>query len=341
MRALTPGSAAVRELPDPEPSEGEVLVAVEAVGGCGTDREILAGDDGAAPEREDPLVLGHESIGRLLDAPSDSGLPEEDLVVAIVRHPDPVPCANCAAGEWDMCRDALYTEHGIKGRHGFLRELYRTAASQLVRVDPSLGLLGVLLEPTSVVAKAWEHTEAVARRAAWAPQSVLVTGAGPIALLAALLGVQWGVNVHVVDRVEDGPKPELVRALGATYHATPVQELGRRFDVVLEATGVGAVIAAVLGITGPNGVVCLTGVSSPGRRISVDLGALNREWMLENDALIGSVNANRRHYAAAAQALASADREWLARLVTRQVPLERYEEALTPRPGDVKTVVTL
>lgn len=346
MRALTvtpgtPGSAAVRELPEPDPSEGEVLVAVEAVGVCGTDREILAGDYGAAPEGEDLLVLGHESIGRVLEAPSDSGFSEGDRVVAIVRHPDPVPCANCAAGEWDMCRNGLYTEHGIKGRHGFLRELYRTAASQLVRVDPSLGLLGVLLEPTSVVAKAWEHTEAVARRAAWAPQSVLVTGAGPIGLLAALLGVQRGLDVHVVDQVEDGPKPELVRALGATYHARPVQELGRRFDVVLEATGVGVVIAAVLDITGPNGVVCLTGVSSPGRRISVDLGALNREWVLENDALIGSVNANRRHYDIAAQALATADREWLARLVTRQVPLERYEEALTARPADVKTVVTL
>lgn len=51
---------------------------------------------------------------------------------------------------------------------------------------------------------------------------------------------------------------------------------------------------------------------SPGRRISVDLGALNRGWVLDNDALIGSVNVNRRNYEAAAQALASADPEWLA-----------------------------
>lgn len=79
-----------------------------------------------------------------------------------------------------MCRNGLYTERGIKQRHGFLRERYRADVSQLVGIDPSLGVLGVPLEPASVVAKAWEHTEAVARRAAWAPESVLVTGAGPI-----------------------------------------------------------------------------------------------------------------------------------------------------------------
>lgn len=96
----------------------------------------------------------------------------------------------------------------------------------------------------------------------------------------------------MVDRVEDGPKPALVRALGATYHARP----GR---------------SSAGSSTSPwrqPGSVSL----SPGRRISVDLGALNRGWVLDNDALIGSVNVNRRNYEAAAQALASADPEWLA-----------------------------
>jgi len=54
-------------------------------------------------------------------------------------------------------------------------------------VDPALGILGVLLEPATVVAKAWDHIEKIGRRAAWAPEKVLVTGAGPIGLLAALL----------------------------------------------------------------------------------------------------------------------------------------------------------
>lgn len=346
MRALTvlPGtsrSAAVGEVPEPDPADGEVLVTVDAVGICGTDREILSGQYGTAPEGEQRLVLGHESVGRVLEAPPGSDLRPGERVVAIVRHPDPVPCRNCAVGEWDMCRNGLYTEHGIKGRHGFLRERYRESAGHLVRVDPALGLRAVLLEPASVVAKAWEHAEAVGRRAAWAPERVLVTGAGPVGLLAALFGVQRGLEVHVVDLAEDGLKPELVRALGGHYHSRPVQELGLEVDVVIEATGVGAVVAAVLDVTGPNGVVCLTGVSSPGRRLSLDLGALNREWVLDNDVLIGSVNANRRHYDLAAGALAAADPQWLDRLITRQVPLEAYAEAIEPRSDDIKTVVTL
>lgn len=345
MRALTltpgrAGSARLRKMDDPGPEQGEVLVAVQAIGVCGTDREILAGTYGRAPEGEACLVLGHESLGRVLEAPPDSGLAPGDPVVGIVRHPDPVPCVNCAAGEWDMCRNGRYTEHGISGRHGFARERYRAAPDSLVPVDPALGRLGVLLEPASVVAKAWEQIERIGRRAVWAPERVLVTGAGPVGLLAALLGVQRGLEVLVVDLATSGPKPDLVRDLGAQYSCTPVGDLAAGFDVVLECTGVPAVVADVLSVTGRNGVVCLAGVSGPGRRVSLDLGALNREWVLENDVVFGSVNANRRHYELAARALAAADRSWLQRFITRQVPVEDFADAVPARADDVKTVLT-
>jgi delta 1-pyrroline-5-carboxylate dehydrogenase len=63
--------------------------------------------------------------------------------------------------------------------------------------------------------------------------------------------------------------------------------------------------------------------------------------VLENDVVVGSVNANLRHYAAASDALAAADPQWLARLVTRRVPLERYAEALEARADDIKVVLAL
>jgi threonine dehydrogenase-like Zn-dependent dehydrogenase len=336
-----PGTVTVKDLPEPEERDGDVLVRVRSVGVCGTDREIAAGTYGEAPPGSPHLVLGHESLGRVVSAPAGAPVNEGDLVVGIVRRPDPVPCVSCAAGEWDMCRNGRYTEHGIKAVDGFARELYRADADALVRVDDSLGDLGVLLEPASVVAKAWEHAEAIGGRAVWKPQRVLVTGAGPVGLLAALLGVQRGLEVHVLDVVTDGPKPELVRDLGATYWTTPVPELPVDVDVVIECTGVGAVIADVLSATGPHGVVCLAGVSGPGRRLSLDLGALNREWVLENDAVFGSVNANRRHYEAAAEALAKANADWLGRLVTRRVPLDRFGEAMDAQPHDVKVVLDL
>ena len=106
-------------------------------------------------------------------------------MVGIVRRPDPVPCPNCAVGEWDMCRNGQYTERGIKEIHGFMSERWRIEPEYAIKVDPSLGILGVLLEPTTVITKALEQVVAVGQRAFWEPKTLLVTGAGPIGLLAA------------------------------------------------------------------------------------------------------------------------------------------------------------
>ena len=185
---LEKGSVDLTDLPDPPEADGPVLVQTRAVGVCGTDIEIIDGDYGWAPPGEERLAIGHESLGEVLEAPDGLGLAEGDLVVGIVRRPDPVPCANCAVGEWDMCRNGKYTEWGIKEHHGYARERYRIPAGFAVKVDAALGDLGVLLEPATVVAKAWDHISRIGRRAAWQPATVLVTGAGPIGLLAALLG---------------------------------------------------------------------------------------------------------------------------------------------------------
>ena len=333
------GSAAVTEIPEPPAADGALLVWALGVGICGTDLEIVRGDYGAAPRGRARLVIGHESLGRVEDAPKGSGFAPGDLVVGFVRRPDPVPCANCAAGEWDMCRNGLYTERGIKERDGYCAERYRIEPEFAVRADPKLGANAVLIEPASVVAKAWDHIERIGRRAHWTPRCALVTGAGPIGLLAALLSVQRGLETHVVDVVTDGPKPELVRRLGATYHVNGIRGLGFAPDIVLECTGVGGVLVDVLGLAMPDGIVCLAGVSSGGHRLPLDLGLVNRDLVLHNTVVFGSVNANRAHYAAAADALAKADQAWLARLVTRRVPLDRFADALVRRPDDVKVVI--
>ena len=344
MRALTvkPGHAhdlALTELPEPDPADGAVLVQGLALGICGTDLEIVAGEYGEAPPGADRLILGHESLGRVLEDPSGT-LSAGDLVVGFVRRPDPVPCPNCAAGEWDMCSNGRYTEHGIKGLPGFGAERFRLEPDRLVRVDPALESAGVLLEPTSVVAKAWDHVERIGARSRGTPRRVLVAGAGPIGLLAALLGAQRGLDVHVLDQVTQGPKPGLVADLGATYHSTP-DTAPTDADIVIECTGVAEVVFDVIDRTTSNGIVCLTGVSSGGHRLTLDGGAINRELVLENDVVFGSVNANRRHYEAAATALTAADPQWLARLITRRVPLPDFADALERRPEDVKVVLQL
>ena len=329
------------DLADPPLSDGPILVKTIAVGVCGTDLEICAGAYGTAPAGSERLVIGHESLGRVIDAPAAGAVQAGDLVVGIVRRPDPTPCPNCAIGEWDMCSNGSYTERGIKERHGYASEHYRIDPAYVVKLDPALGDLGVLLEPTSVVAKAWDHIGRIgARSAAWSPKTILVCGAGPIGLLAALLGVQKGYDVHVVDRVEDGPKPQIVGDLGATYHHDAIVTLAPMADVVIECTGVPQVVVDVLGHTAPDAIVCLTGVSSGGRTLQFDAGEVNREMVLGNAVVFGSVNANRRHYEAGAAALALADPAWLARLITRRIPLESFADALVRHPDDVKTVIT-
>jgi threonine dehydrogenase-like Zn-dependent dehydrogenase len=344
MKAVTvePGranDARLEDVSEPDVHDGAVLVEAIAVGVCGTDVEIVEGKYGWAPPGRTRLVLGHESLGRVLDPGPNSGLRKGDLVVGIVRRPDPIPCSNCAVGEWDMCRNGQYTERGIKQIDGFMSERWRIEPEYAMKVEPSLGLLGVLLEPTTVVAKAWEQVQAVGRRALWEPRTALVTGAGPIGLLAALVGRQRGLDVHVLDRADSGPKPGLVRSLGATYHTGSATGIGFNPDVIVECTGAGQVIADSLRTVAAGGVVCLTGVGSGGVAMSGAAADVAATMVLQNNVVVGSVNANKRHWYKAAQELARTDRSWLARLITRREQPAAFMRALRRQPDDIKVVI--
>jgi threonine dehydrogenase-like Zn-dependent dehydrogenase len=348
MRALTvrtgkADSLKLRDVADPSAGKSELLVEGIAVGVCGTDREIIAGDYGRSPPGRDWLVLGHESLGRVRTAPSDSDFETGDLVVGVVRRPDPEPCGACGQGEFDMCRNGRYTERGIKQLDGYGSELWTVETEYAVRLDRRLERVGMLLEPTTVVAKAWDQIERIGARSWFEPRTVLVTGAGPIGLLAALLGQQRGLDVHVLDLPTKGPKPQLVHGVGATYHHSDIDAITTRVrpDIVIEATGVPSLVFGAIAGTASYGIVCLTGVSATGRNLRLDGGELNRDIVLQNDAVVGSVNANLRHYAQAADALAAADLDWLERLITRRVPLGSYADAFDPGEDETKVVIDL
>ncbi len=346
MRALTvapnvANSARIDDISDPPQSDGPILVRTWALGVCGTDREIVSGAYGWAPPGQKRLVIGHESLGKVEEAPAGSGFSKGDLVVGIVRRPDPVPCPACAVGEWDMCRNGRYTERGIKERNGYGADFFRIEPDFLVKLDGALGAEGVLVEPTSVVAKAWDHTERIGHRSrSWAPKLLLVTGAGPIGLLAALIGAQRGLEVHVLDHHDSLDKRRIIEAIGGTFHLGSLGDLDDiKPDILMECTGAPAVVRDVLGRTASGGIVCLVGVSAPGHCCDIDIGAVNRTMVLENDTVFGSVNANRKHYEDAVAVLRRADKSWLARLITRRVPPEQWTLALEPEPDDIKVVV--
>jgi glucose 1-dehydrogenase len=345
MKAITvepkkPGTAKLMDIPEPDIHEGSILVEAIAVGVCGTDVEIVEGKYGWAPPGQQHLVLGHESLGRVIDPGSSTGFKKGDLVVGIVRRPDPVPCPNCAVGEWDMCRNGLYTERGIKEIHGFMSERWRIEPEYAIKIDPSLGILGVLLEPTTVVTKALEQIGMIGRRSYWEPRTVLVTGAGPIGLLAALSLKIWGLEeVHVLDRMETGSKPDLVRGLGVTYHSGIVADLEFEPDAIIECTGVGQVIADCIHKIGSSGILCLTGVGQGGSIGAGVLADVAAAAVLRNNVIVGSVNANKRQWYRAGLTLAKADRSWLAKLINRREKPENFMKALERKPDDIKVVI--
>jgi threonine dehydrogenase-like Zn-dependent dehydrogenase len=346
LQAITilPGQAqsvSLTNVPEPQSNEGSLLVQAQQLGVCGTDFDLIAGEYGWAPERSTHLILGHESLGKVQQAPPESNFAPGDWVVGIVRRPDPEPCIACAAGEWDMCRNGRYTERGIKEKHGFGAERWRIEPEYAIKIEPSLSEVAILVEPGSVIAKAWEHIEHIGKRAYWRPQTMLVTGAGPIGLLAALVGRQHGLAVHVLDQVTDGPKPRLVEALGAKYYTGRVDQLGFTPDIVIECSGAATLMRDGMLSLANDGIFCMVGSSAHSQDVTVDVSRLNRLMVLGNAVAFGVVNANRRHYEQSADTLRRADRSWLQSLITRREPLANWRAAFQRQPNDVKVVIDL
>jgi threonine dehydrogenase-like Zn-dependent dehydrogenase len=327
------------DLPPAASAVGSLRVKGLAVGICGTDIEIIEGGYGEAPPGEQRLILGHESLGRVIEAPAGTDFAPGQLVVGIVRRPDPEPCDHCAVGEWDMCRNGLYRECGIKQQHGYASEEYRLEPEFAVAVDSGLGEFAVLLEPASVVAKACLHSLHFLKRTEVPPKTALITGAGPIGLLAALAACKYGLETYVVDIVESGPKPDLVRDLGAQYHTGSAADLDISPEVVIECTGIGAVLRDAGAKAAPGAVIALTGISAAPATTEVDLNVFNKNMVLSNKVLFGSVNAARSDYEAAARLLGRTDPRWLGRLISRRVPADHWREAIERQSDDVKVVL--
>jgi threonine dehydrogenase-like Zn-dependent dehydrogenase len=333
----TPGRAdttAVVELREPRPAPGELLLRTLEVGVCGTDREISAGAFGVAPEGSDRLLLGHEFLGVVEQG--GHGFARGDTVAATVRR-SCRRCDACAEGSPDACHTGDYAERGITRLDGFASELVVERAEHLVRVPSSLGSLGVLAEPGSVCARAVRHARAVGARQHWRTERALVVGTGAIGMLTSCFLRLDGFEVWTAGRSPATiPKARLVDAVGATYVSTTetplvtVAEEASGFDLVVEAAGDAQVMLDALGVLRRNGVACLLGVDGRRRDVTLEGRVLGVDAILENRAVIGSVNAHVRDWEAAVRRLDRARRRWpdaLEGFVGLRVPVDRFEEA--------------
>jgi threonine dehydrogenase-like Zn-dependent dehydrogenase len=351
--AIHPGQADslhLTEIPRDEPGAGEVLVRVRQVGICGTDRELIHGSFGTAPDGETSLVLGHEMLGQVAAVgPGVLDFTPGQLVTATVRRPD--GCPACAAGQPDMCQWLQYTERGIAGLHGFMTESVVEDARWLVSVPHELAHIGILVEPLSVVEKALRQANLIQRRlASWDPKTALVLGAGPIGLLGTLLLRSRGMEVVTMAR---RPAPhlasEIVEAAGARYAAmqeTSIQEVSATLppiDLIFEATGNAAPSFAAMEILGNNGVlVLLSGTGRPAE-LTVPAATINGSLLRGNKVVVGSVNSAREDFEAGVADLSRFETLWpglASRLITRHLDgLDDYARILDKPDGDIKTVI--
>ncbi|MBI3969025.1 MAG: glucose 1-dehydrogenase [Chloroflexi bacterium] len=351
MKAVTvtprqPHSGRIRDVPRPDAAAGQALVQVLNVGICGTDSEIHEGLYGEAPAGSDYLILGHESFGRVVEAPAGGALAPGDLAAAVVRRPG--QCVNCQRGEYDMCVDGDYRERGIRAMHGYMCEYYAESPEYLVKVPQQFKSIGVLMEPMSVVQKAIFQALKIQERMFWKPERALVVGAGPIGLLATLILRLRGIETYAVERTRKQSRTELLDEVGAGYIVTseePLLDAGKRLgrlDLIVEATGNASAVFESLQILGVNGVLCLTGVSGGTTRLEVPADQINLAMVLGNKTTFGSVNANRRYFEHGLADFEAAEQRWpgwLEQLITRRLPLDDFAEGLKRRRDDVKTIL--
>jgi threonine dehydrogenase-like Zn-dependent dehydrogenase len=353
---VNPKERSVRLVERPElrrPRGTEVLLRVLEVGICGTDREIFAFEHGAPPPGASELVLGHEALAEVVDVgPDVTWARAGELVVPTVRRPCPNPrCPACRQGRPDYCVTGEFSERGIARADGFLTEYVLEEERYLVPVPRVLAEVGVLVEPLSVVVKADEELMAVRARFGFEVPRLrgLVLGAGPVGLLGAMVLQAHGVETFVMSlEPEDDPRAELVRSTGASYvssNTTPLARLRERIggvDVVFEAVGVPEVAFGALPMLAANGVVVMSGIPAQKGPVPADLSRWMRDLVLNNQVVIGTVNAGRSAYEDSVHRLEQFMLLFpeAVRSLFQRWPLEEAPDVLVRRRG-IKDVITI
>jgi threonine dehydrogenase-like Zn-dependent dehydrogenase len=363
--AVAPGRRELSLVSEPVPAlrgPRDVKLRILDVGVCGTDKEICAFEYGTPPAGSEHLVIGHESLGEVVETgPEVMGFKPGDLVVTTVRRPCPhASCLTCRAGRQDYCFTGDFTERGIKQQHGFMTEFVVDDFGYMNLVPRELRRVGVLVEPLTIAEKALLQIWDVQERLRWTDacpgepmgkgRRAVVLGAGPVGLLGAMALMVSGFETTVYSRdLPDGSKARLVTSIGARYVSSQLSDARRLdeevgpIDLVYEAVGVADLIFDVMNVLAPNGAFVLTGVPPLKDAIPVQAHRLLRRMVLGNQVLLGSVNAGKDAFEGAIRHLAVFQQRWpaaLGELITGRFPVEAHRDLLLGRPAGIKNVIS-
>ncbi|MDD5369282.1 MAG: glucose 1-dehydrogenase [Anaerolineaceae bacterium] len=360
--ACVPNTSTLLLVQRPEPiisMPDEVKLRVLRVGICGTDREEAAGGRSKAPTGYDELVIGHEMFGQVVEiGKAVTRVKPGDYAVFTVRR-GCGKCLPCSMNRSDMCQTGEYKERGIWELDGYQTEYVVDKEQYVVYVPPELEPVGVLCEPLSVAEKAID--EAVRLQVARLPDApatpdwlydrrCLVAGLGPIGLLAALILRLRGAVVYGLDIVDvDTARPQWLQKVDGRYvdgrliPADKVDAVLGSMELIIESTGVAALEFNLLDALAPNGIYVLTGIPGGERPLEIPGAELIRQLVLDNQAMVGSVNAARDHFQMGIDDLAHAHLLWgdhVAQLVTHRYPYVDFESVLHQHtPDEIKAVI--
>jgi threonine dehydrogenase-like Zn-dependent dehydrogenase len=340
-------------------ADDQVKLKVLRVGICGTDREEASGGRSMPPDGRKELVIGHEMFGRVVAmGKSVTRVAVGDYAVFTVRR-GCGKCLPCRMNRSDMCETGQYSERGIWGLDGYQTEFVVDKEQYVVRVPAELEPVGVLCEPLSVAEKAID--ESIRLQVARLPDApatlnwlfgrpTLVAGLGPIGLLAALILRLRGAEVYGLDVVDaDSARPHWLKHIGGKYidgRQVPADKLDDNFgriDLIVEATGVASLEFNLIDALAYNGVYVLTGIPGGDRPVTVPGADLIRQLVLQNQVMLGSVNAARDHFQMAVDDLTHAHLLWgdhVKQLITHHFPYKDFDSALHNHTADeIKAVI--
>ena len=356
--AVYPATHAVDIIDIAEPriaAPAQVKLRMLEVGVCGTDKEICAFAYGTPPPGADHFVLGHESLGEVVEAgPAVADLHVGDLVVSTVRLPCPDPqCAPCRAGHYDFCMTGDYREHGIKDLDGFMTEFVVEDRSNLHPVARELVDVAVLVEPLTIAEKALIEVREIQKRLHWdgGPQRAVVLGAGPVGLLGAMALVNAGFDTTVYSM---SPKPNagaaVAEAIGARYissQQTPIDQMAEQvgnIDLIYEAAGAPQFAFEVLKRLGPNGMYVFTGVPRAEAPVEFDTEPIMYNLVLKNQVMLGVVNAGPQAFDNAVRDIGVFAARWpeaLRSMITGRYPMEAFRDPVMGKAGGIKNVIRI
>jgi len=360
--AIIPGTAGSRIVDRPEPaiiSSDEVKVKVKRVGVCGTDREEVSGGRADAPDGQKELVIGHEMFGQVVEIGSSvSRVKVGDFAVFTVRR-GCGQCPPCLMGRADMCQTGNYKERGIRGLDGYQTEFVVDKEQYIVSVPAELEAVGVLMEPLSIVEKGIE--EALRLQGVRSPEAAitpawvvghrcLVAGLGPVGLLACMVLRLRGADVYGLDVVDStSARPKWLNVIGGHYvdgRQVPADQVETKIgpmNLIIDASGIAALEFNLLDALAPNGVYVITGIPGGDHPLKIQGAELVRQLVLDNQVMLGSVNAARGHFQMGADDLFQAHLRWgahIAALITNRYSYSQFAESVSHHsPETIKEII--